>query len=205
MRVLIFSLGFLSFSLSLSAGLVSIDADAFANGADMSNASAYATLSSVYGTSGLDGKVYAHTDILVSTGDKVFANNLSLSAEWLNKSSGGYALRVDFLTPTDYVAIDFIGDGGLDYGTMDAYDSAGKWIDGDMAFLGTVGQTYTAQVQRTDADIAYIIAGGMGALDSTVHLDHLVFGIPEPVTCLLLSFGFLLLKPGKKKKTHSAG
>jgi hypothetical protein len=189
-------------SLSLSAGLVSIDADAFADGADISNVSSYVALSAVYSAGGLDGKVYAHTDPLVSTGDKVFANNLS--AQWLNKSSGGYALRVDFTTLTDYAAIDFIGDGGLDYGTMDAYNSAGKWIAGDMAFLN-FGQTYTAQVLRTDADIAYIIAGGMGALDSTVHLDHLVFGIPEPATCSLLSFGFLLLKPGKKKRTHLAG
>jgi hypothetical protein len=196
MRVLIFSLGFLSFSLSLSAGLVTVDPDSFAADTDISNAFPYITLSSVGGAAGLDGKVYAHTDTLVSTGSRVFAN--SLSAEWLSKTSGGYALRIDFLTPTNYAAIDFIGDGGLDYGTVDAYDSTGKWIDGDQAFLSFVGQTYTVQIQRTDADIAYIIAGGMGALDSTIHLDHLVFQIPEPATCLILSCGFLLLRAGKR-------
>jgi hypothetical protein len=191
-------------SLPLFAVLVSIDPDNFASGTDISTASPYVTLSSGGGAAGLDGKVYAHTDTLVSTGSEVFANNLS--SQWLNKTSGGYALRVDFLTPTDYVAIDFIGDGGLDFGTMNVYNSSGTLIIGIISpSMLNSGQAYTAQIQRDTPDIAYILAGGMGTIGDPIHLDHLVFQIPEPATCLLFSFGFLLLKCGKNKRAHSAG
>jgi hypothetical protein len=206
MRVLVAFLGFLSFSFSLSANLAFIDADDFTNGTDISYVFPFVFMYSTGGAAGLDGKVYACADPLASTGGNVFANNLSTPGQWLNKNSGGYALHVDFMTPTDYVAIDFIGDGGLDYGTMDIYNSNGVLITSVISpFMLDSGQVYTAEIQRTTPDIAFIVAGGMGVLGSTIHLDNLVFGIPEPATCSLLSFGFLLLKPGKKKRTHSAG
>lgn len=195
MRVCLISIGFMLFSVPLSAMQVSVDPDSFAHGTDVSNAFPYVTLSSTGGASGLNGKVYAYGDLLASTGDKVFANNLSTPAQWLNKNVGGYALRADFLIPTDYVAIDFIGDGGFDYGTIDAYNSAGVYL---ATVLSPVqlnpGQVYTAQIQRAAPDVAYVIAGGLAAISSTVHLDHLVFQIPEPTMSLFLSLGLLLLR-----------
>ncbi len=199
MRVCLILSGFLFFSCSLFAVLVTVDPDVFAAGMDISAVFPYVALSSVGGASGLNGKVYAYSDVLASTGDKVFANNLSVPAQWLNKNIGGYALRADFLIPTDYVAIDFIGDGGFDYGTIDAYNSAGVYL---ATVLSPVqlnpGQVYTAQIPRAAPDVAYVIAGGLAAISSTVHLDHLVFQIPEPTMSLFLSLGLLLLRSKKK-------
>jgi hypothetical protein len=187
-------------SLSLSAGLISIDADAFANGADMSNTSAYVTLSSGGGATGLNGKVYAADSSQASTGGKVFANNHTSPTLWFNQdTSGGYFLRADFALPTNYVSIDIISNAGSDYPSVSVYDTAGH-LESVYSFtpLGA-GEVYHAIIQHTTADIAYIKAGGLAVLGSTVLLDNLVFQIPEPATCLIFSLGFLLLKTGKRK------
>ncbi|MBM4102580.1 MAG: hypothetical protein FJ263_00815 [Planctomycetes bacterium] len=206
MRVLVFSLGFLSFSFFLSAGLVTVDPDNFAAGIDISTAFPYVTLSSGGGATGLDGKVYAADSSQASTGSKVFANHRTSPTLWFNQNtSGGYFLRADFALPTNYVSIDIISDGGSDYPSISVYDTTGH-LESVYSFTPlNAGEVYHAIIQHTTADIAYIKAGGLAVFGSAVLLDNLKFQIPEPATCLLLYFGFLLLKPSKKKKTHSAG
>jgi hypothetical protein len=191
---------FLSISISLSAGLIFIDADAFANGADMSTAFPYVTLSSGGGATGLNGKVYAADSSQASTGGKVFANNRTSPTLWLNQdASGGYFLRADFALPTNYVSIDIISNAGSDYPSVSVYDTAGH-LESVYSFtpLGA-GEVYHAIIQHTTADIACIKAGGLAVLGSTVLLDNLVFQVPEPATMLLLSLGMLSLRIGKNR------
>jgi hypothetical protein len=189
-------LGAAFFSCLVSAGLVTVDADSFANGADLSTAFSGVVLSSTGGAIGLDGKVYASANALASTDGKVFANNLS--AGWLSKSPGGYAMRADFSAPTDYVSIDIIGDSDLDIGVLTAYDASGKVLTRVISSDLGVGQHEPVSVQRFANDIAYVTIGGLGALNNSVLLDHLVFNIPEPATMVLLSLGMLSL--GRRKR-----
>ncbi len=174
------------------AGAVSIDADSFANAADISGAYAGITLSSVGGYTGLDGRVYAYEDGLASTGSMVFANNLSFQRQWYADSIEGFAFRADFENPTNSVAIDIIGDdySGIDYGVLYAYNSSGLLLNTIATGSLTYGQVFNAQINRPIFDIAYIIAGGSSLTQDTIHLDNLRANIvPEPATILLFSLG----------------
>jgi hypothetical protein len=189
-------LGAAFFSCLVSAGLITVDADSFADGADLSNAFPGVILSSTGGASGLDGAVYASTNPLASTDGKVFANNLS--AEWLSKSSGGYALRADFSKLTNYIAIDIIGDSLLDLGVLTVYDTTGKVLTRVITSELSSGQVETVSVQRFIADIAYITVGGFGIINSEVLLHTEDNPVPESATMILLSLGMLSLRLKKR-------
>src|SRR4030042_1217796 len=84
---------FLFIVSSAGATIVSIDADGYSNGADISTVFDGVTLSSVGGYPGLDGIIYAWGDALASTGTNVFANNLSFQRQWYADLTDGFALR----------------------------------------------------------------------------------------------------------------
>jgi len=201
MRRVIIALLFLFVLVSpASAMLVTADADGFADGANISNAFGGMALSSVGGYTGLDGVVYAWGDGLASTGASVFANNLSFQRQWYAEPLEGFALRADFDQPANYVAIDIIGDDSGDFGVLEAYDSLGTLLDSVVSPQLSVGQIWTAQINRTSFDIAYIIAGGSAATEDTVHLDNLSANVvPEPVTIWLLGMGSLLLTTRRRR------
>ncbi len=194
--------GFVFLAVSSVSGItISVDADGFTDGEDISMAFDFVTLSSVGGYSGLDGIVYAQGDGLASTGTSVFANNLSFQRQWYADLADGFALRADFHQPAKSVAIDIIGDDSGDYGELYAYDSSGGLVGYVLSPQLTTGEIFRAAIIRDWAfDIAYIIAGGAVSTADTVHLDNLTANvIPEPATLLLLGLGSSLLTGTRRK------
>ncbi len=193
----------LVFSSTCGATVLSIDADSFSNAADISSVNAGVTLSSFGGYPGLNGKVYAFEDGLASTGTKVFANNLSFQRQWYADPTEGFAFRADFANPADSIAIDIIGDdySGTDMGVLYAYNSSNILLDTIITTQLSYGQVFNAEISRPAFDIAYIIAGGSNLTEDTIHLDNLRVNIvPEPVTLLFFSFGFLLVRRFNRNK-----
>ena len=186
---------------SASGTTVSIDADGYSNGTDISTAFDGVTLSSVGGYPGLDGLVYAWGDALASTGTNVFANNLSFQRQWYADLTLGFALRADFDLPASSVSIDIIGDDAGDYGELFAYNLSDVLVGYVLSPQLSAGEVFTATIDRDWAfDIAYIIAGGAQAYEDTVHLDNLNANvIPEPATFCLLAIGGLLLTKRRRR------
>ena len=186
---------------SVSATIISADADGYSDDTDISTAFDGMTLSSVGGYPGLDGLVYAWGDGLASTGVSVFANNSSFERQWSAHitDTQGFALRANFDQLANSVAIDIIGDDSSgDIGGLYAYNSAGvllQWVESDV--LG-YDEVFTAQINRGSFDIAYIIAGGAVSTEDTVHLDNLTANVPEPATLCLLGLGGLLLTRSRR-------
>jgi len=174
------------------ATIISVDADMYDDGFDISTAFAGITLSSVGGYTGLDGLVYAWGDGLASTPTNVFANNLSYQRQWHAGITDRFALRADFAYPADSVTIDIIGDDQGDIGVLYAYDAADTLLGTVTSHQLEYGEVFTAAINRDLYDIKYIIAGG--AADNTIHLDNLAVTVPEPASLLLLSLGALLLR-----------
>ena len=174
------------------ATIISVDADMYDDGFDISTAFAGITLSSVGGYTDLDGLVYAWGDGLASTGTNVFANNLSYQRQWHAGITDRFALRADFAYPADSVTIDIIGDDQGDIGVLYAYDAADTLLGTVTSHQLEYGEVFTAVIERPSFDIKYIIAGG--AADNTVHLDNLTANVPEPASLLLLSLGALFLR-----------
>ena len=187
---------------SAGAVMISADADGYGNGDNISAAFVGITLSAVGGYTGLDGQVYAWADGLASTGANVFANNLSFQRQWYAEAADGFALRADFGQLADFVAIDIIGDDSGDYGVLYAYNLSDELIDSVLSPELSYGQVFTAEISSSAFDIAYIIAGGAGATQDSIHLDNLTANIPEPTTLLLLSLGgFMLVKKTQRPKS----
>jgi len=197
MKIVAFSFIILGISvIPCSGGIVTIDADGFNEGQDMSAAFSSVSLSSVGGYAGLDGRVYAFGDGLATTGTKVFGNNLSFERQWFADFTEGFAFRADFLKPANYVAIDIIGDDftGMDIGIFYVYNSSDSLLDSVLTGSLRYGEAFTAEVTRPEFDIAYIIAGGWADSGDTIHLDNLrVNVIPEPATILISGLGGLIL------------
>lgn len=179
-----------------SALTVTVEPDDFADGIDISELLPGISLSAVGGYDNLDGSVYVSPDGLASTGTNVFANNLSFERQWYLDDTRGFALRADFTSPADTVAIDIIGDDPDDIGTLTAYNAAGEIIETVTTAPLNTGQIFTAQINAGAFEIAYIIAGGQG---NTVHLDNLTVSlIPEPATLLLLSIGAIAIRKRRR-------
>jgi len=184
----------------LAVGVVAqgtiVDADAFADGTDISNAFTGITLSAI-DFSNCDGKVYAETDSLASTGSNVFGNSsTAFYNEWHeddNNFSSCPALKVVFDSSVLSVTIDAIGNNGSDYGRLKAYSSSGTLLDTYDTSQLITGTVETMSISRSSADIGYIIAGGAEDHGDTVHLDNLNYVVPEPATVALLGLGSLAL------------
>jgi len=193
---------------SVRGVVISADADGYSEGTNISAAFAGMTLSSVGRAFGLDGFVYAYEDVLASTGTSVFGHNLPYHRQWYFDAypephhPDDFALRVDFVQPANWVAIDLIGDNSWDYAKLRAYDSSGVYLEGAVPYPPDLsyGEVFRATISRDSFDIAYIIAGGIFANRAcSVHLDNLTANvIPEPATIFLLGLGSLALLRKRK-------
>lgn len=186
-----------------NAILITVDPDDFADGTDISNAYSGITLSAIDGGFNVitTTSVFSVTSTLASTGTRVFGHDGIFNRTWAEGLVGD--LRIDFLQATDFVSIDIIANNGFDPGFLRAYDSSGTLLDffetqGD---LGS-GTSETASISTGSANIAYVIASGLGGNDVT--LDNLTYNsasVPEPTVLALLSFGLLGVGIARQKKS----
>lgn len=193
---------------TVSAVVVSADADGYADGANISNAFTGITLSSTGTDTNLDGQVYARVPInpaYASTGKLVFGNNLQgtdtsgspYSEIWYSGGGLSFRFRADFDNLANFVSIDFIGNNGSDYGVLEAYNSVGALLTSVSTPQLTAGNVFSAQINRPSFDIAYIIASGING--DTLYLDNLCANVPEPTTMILLGLGAATLIRNKKR------
>jgi hypothetical protein len=159
--------------------VTSVDADAFAAGAVLTNAFPGVALSVVTGPNRPDGPYYVISATgfndftqsnLATTGSRVFGNSPDApppaAKGW---ELDGRVLRADFAKPTDRVSIDLIAD-DMNSGVVSAYN-----IDGGLLETVTVrvlsGGAHTVTITRPTADIAYMTASGI--FGETMILDNL--------------------------------
>ena len=112
--------------------------------------------------------------------------------------------RADFASPTDFVSIDFVG---VDDGNVKAeiYDLDGILLASFLTHLGAEGDNATARFNRSIADIAYILAGGVPG--EGVSLDNLtvsVSEVPAPAALPLFATGLGLMALFARRKKRIA-
>ena len=96
-------------------------------------------------------------------------------------------LRADFLVPTDYVQIDIACDDN-NFGEILAFDASDNLLATSNRVTcdgRTANANGTAVISRSTADIAYVIAGGVGA--EALLLDNLQFNLFTPTCDMKLS------------------
>lgn len=198
-RILLFPV--LGCCFSLSAGVITIDADPFADGTDISNSFLPVSLSAIGDYSGHDGKVYVvvSADLRASTLPSIFGNSWWLTPRDWGMGENEATFKASFPSGVNSIQIDVVGSDASDYGRIEAYSESDELLDfEETQRLGTA-EIATIRVSSLSTDISYILAGGIGG--DTVHLDNLRYtSIPEPSSLLLLIFCsyYLLLKQRRK-------
>lgn len=127
------------------------------------------------------GSVYAEDvtgAFTPATGTQTFAPNLSGLYGW---REGRNELRVDFAEPQMIVSLDVVSNDAIftstDQGIMRAFAADGTLLEEVVSAAVNRFQTDTMTISHSVADIAYIVATGLGS-DET-PLDHLVYGTTD--------------------------
>ena len=122
----------------------------------------------------LGGGVYAATaNYTAPTGSLVFAPSPTSDSGWSERTN---VLRADFDLATDFVAIDVGSDDHSDIAFLRAYNAYGELLEQRISGPVARDQFETLTIQRTQTDIAYVLASG---LDTDITpLDRLRFGNP---------------------------
>lgn len=181
----------LSVSSAASAALISVDADAFFTGTDISTAFPGVTLS-VVGTqvdSGLvPPQVYAIVGVAATTGVNSFASRGS--AGWWEDL---LMLRVDFDKPVRFFAIDVVGNSG-GVGVVRAFNrdgiEVGSYTTEPLQSLDPLGQEpafEVASIEPASEDIVYVLAYGLGG--KAARLDNIRYE-PTPRLRIVVSGGW---------------
>ena len=184
-----------------NAILITVDPDSFADGTDISNAFSGISLSAIDGGFNVlsTPSVFSQTSSLASTGTQVFGHDGIFVETW---AEGLVAdLRIDFAQATDFISLDIIANDGFDPGFLAAYDSADALL-GSFTTQGDLGSgtPETATISSGSANIAYVIASGLGGND--VALDNLIYNsatVPEPAVLALLSLGLFGIGVARRK------
>lgn len=193
------------------AVLISVDADAYTPGTDISTVFDAVKLQTYYDNGSLVGKVYsrqAFDPVLASTGTNVFGHALTgidaygrpANETWVFPQT---LLVIEFYEPADWVSFDIIGDnpdGSGDRAALDVYDADLNMIES--AETPLLGYADIAQIliTRDTFDIFFVVASGA---DGAVYIDNLQANIiPEPATLLLLSLGGILTSLKRRAQAH---
>ncbi|MDP7204155.1 MAG: dockerin type I domain-containing protein [Pirellulaceae bacterium] len=169
--------------------------DDFNDAASLNLAYAGLEMSAVGGGTTSD-TVYSRVTSQASTWGRVFANHDSslgtIGTTWNDTSR---RLRIDFDQPATAVRIDAIGNGGVDYGSLEIYDEAATLLARYTTEPLTDGDVEKMQLSRPQGDIAYAVAGAHYGTE--LHLDHVRVGaISETTTDAAGAFWLDELEPG---------
>jgi Zn-dependent metalloprotease len=144
-----------------------VDPDSASDGDDISNLFPGITLSENLAS----GPIYAAAASFAPTGNLVFASTVGGAAGFRDADN---QLRADFVTPVSSVSIDVGSDDPSDVAYFQAYDAAGNLLDEQISGALAQGESETLTIQRSNAEIAYVIAAGVGT--DITPLDNLVVG-----------------------------
>ena len=143
------------------------DPDAQASGTDVSNLFPGVVLSNPLAGGGIFAVASSFT---APTGSNVFGTSAANDDGFRD---GTNELRADFAELQAFVSIDTGSDDTLDIGFLRAYDAADNLLEEVIGSGVPHSGSETLAIQRTSADISYIIAGGVGS--HTTPLDNLVY------------------------------
>jgi methionine-rich copper-binding protein CopC len=154
-------LGFVSGVSSQSA-----DPDVAENGDNISGLFTGVTLSNPID----GGDIYAPFATFAPTGDRVFGAT--------SNGSDGFRefdreLQANFHFPQSLVSIDVGSDDASDVGFLRAYDAQGNLLEEQISSALSTGQSETLTISRSTADIAYVIAAGIGT--DITPMDNLAY------------------------------
>lgn len=122
------------------------------------------------------GSIYsAQASFGAPTGERVFAPGATAANGF---QEGNDELRVDFAVPVVTVSVDVGSDDASDVAWLRAYDSADNLLDEVISGSVSLGNFETISISRASADIAYVIAAGLGS--DITPLDNLISGADEP-------------------------
>jgi hypothetical protein len=119
------------------------------------------------------GSVLAFDFFGAPTGTRVFGSNAG-GVGW----GGGAVLRATFASLVDQVSLDAGSDDDFDVSALQAFDSNNTLLAEVVSPGISAGQTFTMSIARPTADIAYVLAFGVGGEISM--LDNLRFNVAEP-------------------------
>ena len=187
-----------------SAAPTIVDPDAFMDGADISNAFAGVTLTTVFANNATatptgTGAVFAVADVNASTGMLAFGQSPTNSS-WGN---GVFEyLRVDFASIVSSVSLDFFANDTSDSNPqLLGFDSGDNQVDVD-SFLGAVPIGFPLTLTVT-GNISYVFAywdeinrNENGGLDNLQYVSS----VPEPGTLALLGMGLAGMGLGRRRK-----
>jgi subtilisin family serine protease len=159
--------GVLGYASAESMGAV--EPDNYAAGTVLNDLTPGVTLSN-----NLGGNVFAASaSFAAPTGSLVLAPGVNSAAGW---SEGANEFRADFDQLTSFVSIDVGSDDSSDVAFLRAYSSSGTLLEQVTSGSISSGASQTIAITRNSADIAYVIATGVGS--DITPLDNLVFGQP---------------------------
>ncbi len=160
------------FGFVTTYGLVAAEPDTFAAESVIDTAFPGVTLSENVGS----GNIFAAA---AGYGAPTGANVFAPGATAANGFRGGDAeLRADFAIPQTFVLIDVGSDDASDLAWLRAYDSSGTLLEEVISGSVAAGGSETLSISRPTADIAYVIAAGLGG--DITPLDNLVYQVLDP-------------------------
>src|SRR5262245_32436690 len=197
---------------SATASTITIDADAFAAGTNISNAFAGVTLSAVGGGFGAGPSVFAvnpsiQTDPFIgSTGALVFGTT-SPTFSYLVRDVGFLALRIYFPIPISWIAIDYIRRSSTGVGRLDVFDLSdvliGSYVTGGSDPLPPV-ETLTLSFGHVKLNYAIASGGNSNSPAGWDNLRYSVESVPEPGTLLLLTTGLAFVSVYRARRISPA-